>query len=404
VTPKRRLARRTLPLTATLAALCGACGSSDEPVDVTDLDLPTLAKLDGPVLTAPHVQPIYFPGFPYASDIDTFFQHLATSSYWPAVVTEYGVGALTALPGYATNLTVPASLNDTQLKDLLTQAFIEGSATLVAPRGDTIYALFLPPTSTLTFQGLTFCGEGAPGAYHDQWAVSGTSIAVAVIPTCTSASTSIQLTGVDVLTLAASHEVVEAATDPFPQSNPAWAAIDVPHILWAVAMSGSEVADLCENEIPNVLIPPDIGRAVQRIWSNASAKAGTGPCVPVPAGEVYFNAVADMPTHAKFFDPIGMAYSVPAMSAKIGQAAAAQISFRGGAGAPTKLLGAALEMDAADSFGLERPTTVMGSLGQRVAAPVATSATQAGLVPLVIAATDEARTAVHLWVGGINRE
>src|SRR5262249_35150198 len=29
---------------------------------------------------------------------------------------------------------------------------------------------------------------------------------------------------------------------------------------------------------------------VQRIWSNQSALAGHDPCVPIPAGEVYFNA------------------------------------------------------------------------------------------------------------------
>jgi hypothetical protein len=355
------------------------------------------------VLTAPRVQPIYVPAVPYASDIDTFFQRLATSTYWPAVATEYGVGGLTALPGYATNVALPATVGDTQLVDLFTQAMTEGSATLGAPRADTIYALFLSPDSTLTLQGQTFCGDGAPSAYHNEWTVSGTQVAVAIIPTCPTSTASSTLTGVDVLTPAVSHEVVEAATDPFANSNPAWSAIDVPHILWGVAMNGVEVADLCENEIPTLIIPPDIGHPVQRIWSNASAHAGTGPCVPVPPGEVYFNAVAAMPTHANFYDPTGTAYSVPAMNAKIGQPASAQISFRGGAAVPSKLLAVALELDDASSLSVERPTVVMGARGQTVAAAVATSGTKAGLLPLVIGATDAAETAVHFWVGGINR-
>ena len=158
--------RWALPSTATrvalVAALCCACSSSADPVEVTPFDLPTIMQLGGSVLREPRVQPIYFPGFPYASDIDTFFQRLATSTYWPAVVAEYGVGGLTALPGYATNVALPATLSDTDLEGFLIQALNEGSATLGAPRADTIYALFPGPDSTLTMQGQTLCARTAP--------------------------------------------------------------------------------------------------------------------------------------------------------------------------------------------------------------------------------------------------
>src|SRR4051794_38070756 len=101
-----------LPPTATraalVAALCCACSSSStDPVEVIDFDLPTVMRLGGNVLRDPRVQPIYFPGFAYGSDIDTFFQRFATSTYWPAVAKEYGVRTLTALPGYATNVALP---------------------------------------------------------------------------------------------------------------------------------------------------------------------------------------------------------------------------------------------------------------------------------------------------------
>ena len=109
--------------------------------------------------------------------------------------------------------------------------------------------------------------------------------------------------GVDVLTLALSHELVEAVTDPFVNSNPAYTGIDPDHILWAIAISGAEVADLCENEQPVSLVPADIGYPVQRIWSNVGAKAGTGPCVPVPPGEIFFQAVAELSDHAPYTSP-----------------------------------------------------------------------------------------------------
>ena len=395
-------------LAALVAALCCSCSSSADPVEVIDFDLPTLKKLGGDVLRAPRVQPIYFPGFPYASDIDTFFQRLATSTYWPAVMTEYHVGGLTALPGYATNVAVPATLSDIDLLGLLKQALNEGSATLGAPRADTIYALFLGPDSALTMQGQTLCGEGAPSANHDELTISEDQseihVAVAFFPSCATSSASSTLTGVDVLTPSVSREIAEAATDPLVYSNPAYGMIDAPHELWAVAMNEAEVGDLCENERPNLITPPDIGHPVQRIWSNASAHAGTGPCVPVPWGEVYFNAVAAMPTKANYYDRLGRASSVSAMDATIGLPVSAQISFRGGPRTPNPLTAVAFELDDATSLRVEQPTEVMGAPDQTIAAPVATSAPmKTGVVPLVIRATDAAHTAVHFWVGGINR-
>lgn len=360
------------------------------------------------MLQAPRVQPVYFPGFAYASDIDTFFQRLARSTYWPSVVAEYGVRGLTAFPGYATNVALPATLSHSDLRNLQVQALHEGSATLGSPRADTIYAFFLGPDSILTDTelGQTFCEDGTPSANHDELFIpeTQTSVAVAFFPTCPTSSTSSTLTGVDVLTPAVSREIVEAATDPFVYSNPAYGELDSSHVLWAVAMNEAEVGDLCENERPNLITPPDIGHPVRRIWSNRSAKAGTGPCVPVPPGEVYFNAVAAMPIRATYYDRVLRAYSVPAMDARVGLAVSAQISFRGGRTAPSPLTAAAFELDDATSLSVEQPMEVTGAPGQTVLAPVATSAPmETGLVPLVIRATDAAQTAVHYWVGGINR-
>lgn len=403
-----------LPPTATraalVAALCCACSSSStdpaDPVEVIDFDLPTVMRLGGDVLRDPRVQPIYFPGFAYGSDIDTFFQRLATSTYWPAVAKEYGVRSLTALPGYATNVALPATLSDAELHSLGNQALNEGSATLGAPRADTIYAFFLGPDSTLTVQGQTYCGDGAPSANHSEWIITETQtqVPVAYFPTCPASSASGTLTGVDMLTPAVSREIVEAATDPFVYSKPAYAAIDIPHSLWEVALKEAEVGSLCENERPNLITPPDIGHPVQRIWSNRSAQAGIGPCVPVPPGEVYFNAVAAMPTHADYYDRWGVVHLLPALDAKVGMPVSAQISFRGGPTSPNPLTAVAFERDDVSSLSVEGPTEVMGAPGQTVSAPVATSAAmKTGLVPLVIRATDAAHTAVHFWVGGINR-
>jgi hypothetical protein len=51
---------------------------------------------------------------------------------------------------------------------------------------------------------------------------------------------------------------------------------------------GPEAADACGAVDAN-LTASESGFTVQRSWSNASASAGHDPCVPVPAGQAYFN-------------------------------------------------------------------------------------------------------------------
>ena len=142
------------------------------------------------------------------------------------------------------------------------------------------------PATRFVVNQQTFCGSGDPSAYHDEIPIGTTTVAAAMTPTCQALASSPSLMGVDVLTLALSHELVEAVTHSLVNSNRAYTGIDPDHILWAIALSGAEVADLCENEQPVSLVPADVGYPVQRIWSNVGAKAGTGPCVPVPPGEI----------------------------------------------------------------------------------------------------------------------
>jgi hypothetical protein len=47
---------------------------------------------------------------------------------------------------------------------------------------------------------------------------------------------------------------------------------------------------MCIADPTTYIVPPDLGSAVQRAWSNAAAAAGKNPCVPAPDGVPYFNA------------------------------------------------------------------------------------------------------------------
>ncbi|MFO0614971.1 MAG: hypothetical protein U0414_20445 [Polyangiaceae bacterium] len=97
-------------------------------------------------------------------------------------------------------------------------------------------------------------------------------------------------TRIDTLTSTASHEYIEAATDPFPYKDAALAQTDVQHIYWLFALGGGETADMCAQN-PNAFVKfPGFDYKVQRSWSNVAAKASHDPCQPALPGHVYFNA------------------------------------------------------------------------------------------------------------------
>jgi hypothetical protein len=100
------------------------------------------------------------------------------------------------------------------------------------------------------------------------------------------------ITNLQSITLAASHELVEAATDSGPThgffldlTNPStWG--------WADTLSG-EIADLCVDQFGTGQDEAmSAGFMVQRIWSTLQAKSGRNPCTPIPTGETYFNTYA----------------------------------------------------------------------------------------------------------------
>ena len=92
--------------------------------------------------------------------------------------------------------------------------------------------------------------------------------------------------GVDLTTFMASHEMVEASTDPF---GTAYAQTDLDHIAWAYFF-GSEVGDMCAFHAGAAITPSDIGFAVQRTWSNAAAAAFEDPCVPGESSPLFLAA------------------------------------------------------------------------------------------------------------------
>jgi hypothetical protein len=247
------------------------------------LDPPKVVSQGGPVMATGKVIPVFFSNDAMQSTIETFLKQLSPSSYWTATMKEYGVGDYTLGSSIVVTDPAPTNTTDTDIQNWLV-AHADGTV-MGWPKADpnTVYAVFYPSTTTIDIGGGNYSCQSF-GAYHsDTNLLDNTNFAYAVMPRCKD---------LDELTAATSHELVEWATDPLPQSQTAYGDVDVDHVIWSFGGGGGEVGDMCaayQSSYARIL-----GNfVVQRAWSNASMKAGHDPCVPAPA-DPYFNAAPDL--------------------------------------------------------------------------------------------------------------
>jgi hypothetical protein len=284
------LIRRLLALSALCVCLAaGACGGDSggkpgQPV------LPQVIDVGGTFLASPKVQPILYASDSGATDILAFLQEVATTSYWPQTTSEYGVGPLTVLAPVMLSDPAPASVTDAMLESSLASNTSGANPAWGAADPGTIY-LFVLPAGTIESDSEGACCTDYDG-YHYQTDV-GVGSRVVTVPYALSCACpgfdGPNVTDLQERTVDMSHELVETATDPFPDSDPAYTQEDDADIVWTLVTDG-EVADMCEfNDDANV-IPPGSTYMVQRSWSNAAAARFENPCVPVLTTTPYLNS------------------------------------------------------------------------------------------------------------------
>lgn len=239
----------------------------------------------GSVLKNPVIVTVTWEGDERASELETLGDTVGAGAYWKEVTSEYGSGP--AVSGDANHVRItdapPASMTDAQLSAFVASSLTKAEGAWPVPAGDAVYILYLPKAMQLTLQGKSACSQGI-GGYHDSTSVNGKPTAFAIVPRCGS--------DFDHITVAASHELAEAATDPYPRTRPAWTGFRDEDLAWEFFQQfQSENGDACEFYRDSDLEPAESGLAftVQRQWSNASAKAGHDPCVPAFKNTKYFN-------------------------------------------------------------------------------------------------------------------
>jgi hypothetical protein len=265
----------------------GASGASNANfVPAPHQPYPLVTDHGGPVVKNIELVSVYFEDDPLRNDLEGFNTWIVASDYWSQVGAEYGVQAGTHKS--AVPFAKPASpISDVQIGSWIDARVADGS--LPKPSANTVFALYYQAETRITAGASSSC-TGFAGI-HEVASIANSvftgTVPFIIVPRC-SFEPGDELM---IATNAASHELFEAATDPFPLTNPAWLMDNGvgPLEAWQM-LTGSETADLCENQFYDVID----GFTVQDMWSNSAAQAGNNPCQPSDPKHPFFSVSADM--------------------------------------------------------------------------------------------------------------
>lgn len=273
----------------------GGAGGAAIPYPAKHPGFPEMVNEGGVTLHDPVIVTVTWPNDPMESFVQTFDDTIGGTAWWAATTSEYGVGPATAGGHVSIVDAAPAAMTSTEVEQWILDRVADN--TLPKPTDQTIYALYFPDTTTITLEG----PGGGPscaafGAYHgfvtDTIDSASMQYQYAVVPRCAPDQA--------LMTYNASHEFIEASTDPHVNGPPG--PFGSAYYLYGNAAgvspwnsAGGEDADLCEFVGGTTEGPYSVTRG----WSNAAAKIGDQPCVPVapdPQGIPFFDGaiVKDM--------------------------------------------------------------------------------------------------------------
>jgi hypothetical protein len=275
--------------------------------------LPQVQYMGGEVLSAPEIVAVTFASDPLAPFIADFVSRFAAhTSYWSGATGEYKVGPIRSAVTVTLSDPLPLVIEDKDIQAWLEAKFEAsagdaggpdassadagtdagaqpdaGPATLPLPDGQTIYAIFYPAAVTVV-AGAVACTTYA--GYHAGFNTkAGPPAIYAVMPRC---PPSPGYGEIDTLAAVASHELVEAATDPLitiSGDKPGWVGADPDHVAWEFLGGNGEVGDMCELFYDSWYGTATFPYLLQKVWSNSSALASHDPCQPL-GSTPYFNS------------------------------------------------------------------------------------------------------------------
>jgi hypothetical protein len=248
----------TIAIHPTGAAHMGANGSSAY--------LGPLVKHSGTTLYHPSLYMVTYGGIDAGNAYQQFLRDIVNTNYFTAL-GEYQVYNA-SFKGFYYDLAhkPPSRVTDNQIQSWLTDLIAHG--TIPAAGGsDMIYVVFTPPGVTVDSGGglscRDFCGYHTSGRGNR---ITVSSFIYAVIPDMTARGCSCGSDNYDAVTSVVSHELAEAATDPF---------IGFGNIAWRSdrglsSQNGGEIGDLCAWWQYRLTAPGGRTYTVQQEYDNRS--------------------------------------------------------------------------------------------------------------------------------------
>ena len=276
----------------------GGGGGEGQPSDTYPAfhpPVPTVITYGGPVLASPKIVPVFFTNddATTVSALKDFTNQIGGTHYWAATTSEYGVGPAAGATTVDLTEAAPSAIDDSDIEPWLAGKLENGDPLWPAADENTVYVIYDPEGTTITLQGSTSCQTF--GGYHANITLDAAhgsiDVAYAVVPRCSNFD---GMSTMDATTGSASHEMIEAETDPYPFTNPAYLDVDSQDLYWARALGGGEIGDMCAQFAQAFTQFDELPYLVQRTWSNQQALAGHDPCQPELPGEVYFNAAPEL--------------------------------------------------------------------------------------------------------------
>jgi hypothetical protein len=217
---------------------------------------PSLSYHGGRLLQRVQIVPVFwkssFGNSVSSSALASFYSRYVSS---PAMdwLMEYsgGLQSITRGSVLATRSTPSSTLttvNDSTIRTTLTGMVNNG--TLPAPSSDTLYVIQFPKSVTINSGSGVSCTNFC--AYHQHFSLNGTDAAYAVLPDFNNSCGKCGSTLND-FTMFASHEIIEAVTDPSVGSG------------WYDGNTGKEIGDICKGITVTV---PGTSDVAQLEWSN----------------------------------------------------------------------------------------------------------------------------------------
>jgi hypothetical protein len=239
---------------------------------------PAIPNNGGAALQPLKLVTIVSAGDPLVNDLFAFSDALVASNWLKAAGADYGLSSATNVniqSGDAITTNPTADAMDTFIGNAI------ASHPEAAADANTMYLLYLPDNIVDVDPRGTNTDCTLHGGYHT---VGNSGRVWGFSQRCPTNGTG--LSKLESLTLIASHEVMEAATDPHPETGWTFGALTKLSQSPYAATTG-EVGDMCVGtEIIEGLY------TYQRIWSNTAADAGGDPCVP-PVKDPFYNVTTD---------------------------------------------------------------------------------------------------------------